>query len=92
MDAPRVVDAIEMNQIAWRLRQTLNGRSFDCIYTKSDEFVITSPNAPPANLRAKIRSRQDLAEMLLLALSFDPNHGYPVDPGDTKVVTSPIPK
>jgi hypothetical protein len=86
IDAPRVVDAIEMSQIAWRLRQTLNGRSFDCIYTKSDEFVITSPDAPPANLRAKIRSRQELAEMLLMALSFDPNHGYAVDPGDIKVI------
>ena len=80
IDAPRAADAIEPNQIGWRLSQTLKDRSFDCVYTKSDEFVITSPSAPTANFRAKIRTHQDLAEMLFTVLTFEPQRGYPIDP------------
>jgi hypothetical protein len=84
-------DSVDYRQLLWRTEQSVNGKRVICVYTKSNELVITFPPSSswPANFRAKIRSQQDLAEMLLMVLTFDPRHGYPVDPS---VVVSPSAK
>jgi hypothetical protein len=82
-------DSIDKNQVLWRTEQTVNGKAVVCVFTKSQELVVTFPQGV-TNFRAKIRNKQDLAEMLLMVLTFEPEHGYPVDP--SAIVISPIKK
>jgi len=75
-------DSVNKDELLWRTEQIVNGKHVICAYTKSSELVITLPPSSswPANFRSKIRNQQDLAEMLLMVLTFEPNQGYPVEP------------
>jgi len=78
-------DSIERKQISWRIEQTVNEQKLVCVLTKASELVVTFP-AFRANFRAKVRSRQDVAEMLLMVSLFDPHKGYPAEPGTVEIV------
>jgi hypothetical protein len=70
------------DQVVWRRDEKIGDREFISIYTRSDELVIGVGGhwPPPANFRAKTRNQQELAEVLLMFLSYDPFHGYNADP------------
>jgi hypothetical protein len=72
-------ESIKKEEILWREEQVVNGQSFTCVYTKSEDLVISHQPLPVANFQAKIHSQQEMAEMLLMVLAFEPK-GYPVAP------------
>jgi hypothetical protein len=78
-------DSIDKKDVVWREQQVVNGQRMICVYTKSHDLVISFPKLR-ADFSSKIRSRQDLAEMLMMVVTFEPR-GYPVEPG--AVVTTP---
>jgi hypothetical protein len=80
-------DLVDRKDVAWREEQVINGQRVICVYTKSNDFVISIPKLI-TNFRSHIRTKQDLGEMLLMVLTFEPSHGYPVEPGAV-VVTPP---
>ena len=52
----------------WRREQKINGARVICVYTKSRDLIVTFPLS--ANFVARIRNQQDLADMLLMVLTF----------------------
>ena len=71
-------DLVAAKDVVWREDQVVNGRRVICVFTKSNDLVISFPQQV-ANFRAHIRNQQDLAEMLLMVLTYDPAHGYPAE-------------
>lgn len=53
----------------WKLDQVMNGKRVVCIFTKSHELLIAFPD-DLANFTAKIRTKRDLAEMMLMVLTY----------------------
>jgi hypothetical protein len=72
-------DSVDETRVAWKEDQIVNGRHLTCVYTKSGELIASFRDLPVANFSAKIRTQQELAEMLLMVLTFEPSHGYPVE-------------
>ena len=56
----------------WRTEQIVGGRKVVCIYTKSNELLITFPGAM-ANFYAKVRTQRDVADMMLMVLTYNPD-------------------
>jgi hypothetical protein len=75
------IDTIKKDQSLWREEQTIGENHFVCIYTRSHELVVTvfANRQPPADIRARIHSEKDMADVLLMVTTFDPQHGYSVD-------------
>jgi hypothetical protein len=69
------------SQVLWRQEQTIGKLHFVCVYTKSNEIFVSSYGSSRTSFSAKIGNRQELAEVLLMALSLDDEHGYVIDPG-----------
>jgi hypothetical protein len=80
-------DSVDQNDIAWREEQVVNGQRVICVYTKSNDLIVSN-RVQAANFRGHIRNQQNLTEMLLMVLTYDQVHGYPVEPG---AVTTPCP-
>jgi hypothetical protein len=80
-------DAVDKKDVAWREEQVVNGQQVICVYTKSNDLVVSIPQLA-VNFRGHTRNQQDLTEMLLMVLTYEPTHGYPVEPG---TVTTPCP-
>lgn len=74
------IDSVAKEQILWREEQSIGENQFVLVYTRSDELVIAVFGNITADFHAKIRNPRDLAEVLLIVLTFEPFHGYPVDP------------
>jgi hypothetical protein len=74
------VDSIRKEDVAWREEQIVNGERVICVYTKSNEFVVSIPRLA-VNFRGHIQNQQEIAEMLLMVLTYEPRHGYAVEPG-----------
>jgi len=74
--------AIDPSQVLWREEQTMNGQRVGCVFTRSDHFIVSFVSGHLANFSARIRDQKDLAEVLLMALSFDldEEQGYELDP------------
>ena len=53
----------------WRTDQVIKGKRVVCIYTKSKEPLVTFPG-DLANFHAKIRNPRDLADMMLMLLTY----------------------
>lgn len=68
--------AVKPKEILWRNTQFINNRRLECVYTKSHEFVATLQAS--TNFSAKIRNQQELADMLLMVVTFK-HEGYPLD-------------
>jgi hypothetical protein len=74
-------DSIPAEQVLWREEQEIGEKHFTLVYTRSGELVTTADGKVPlANFHTKIRNQQDLTEVLLMFLTYEPVHGYPVDP------------
>jgi hypothetical protein len=84
------VDAysIDKKDVSRRVEQVANGQQVICVYTKSNDLVVSIPHLA-VNFRGHIRNQQDLTEMLLTVLTYQPTPGYPVEPG---TVTIPCPE
>jgi hypothetical protein len=80
-------ESVDQNDVAWREEQVVNGQRVICVYTKSNDLIVSN-RIKAVNFRGHVRNQQDLAEMLLMVLTYDPVHGYPVEPG---TVTTPCP-
>jgi hypothetical protein len=78
----REVDSVPQDQVVWRRDEKIGDREFISIYTRSDELVMSlgGHHHPAADFRAKIRNQLELAEVLLMFVSYDPFHGYKADP------------
>ena len=59
-----------MDHKRWRTEQVINGKRVVCIYTKSKELLVAFPE-DLANFYAKIRNPRDLADMMLMVLTYD---------------------
>ena len=75
---PKAIDSIEAKDVRWRAEQIFDGHHVVLVYGPSGLVAISILDRA-ANFRAKIRNQQDLAEMLLMVLTFETSRGYPVD-------------
>jgi hypothetical protein len=57
----------------WRTEQIINGKKAVCIFTKSKELLVAFPDEL-ANFYAEIHSQQDLADMMLMVLTYRSSH------------------
>jgi hypothetical protein len=73
-------DLVKAEDVAWREEQVVNGQRVICAYTKSNDLVVSIPRQI-VNFQSQIRDQQDLTEMLLMVLTYEPTHGYSVEPG-----------
>jgi hypothetical protein len=80
-------DGIDKREVVWRKEQVLNGQPVICVYTKSKRLIVSIPRQN-VNFEGTIRSQEDLADMLLMVLTYG-SQGYPVEPG--VVVRAPQP-
>lgn len=53
----------------WRTEQIINGKKAVCIFTKSKELLIAFPD-DLTNFYAEIHSQRDLADMMLMVLTY----------------------
>jgi hypothetical protein len=67
------------NSILWQRKQMLHRHHVVCVYTIQKELIVTFPYLT-ANFRAKVNSKQDMADMLLMVLSYEPVAGTPPEP------------
>ena len=67
-------DEVSKNMVLWHDEQIVNGERVLLVFTKSKELIISFPisTARAINFRAKIRSQKELAEMLLMVLTYQP--------------------
>lgn len=67
-------DEVSKNRVLWHDEQIVNGERVLLVFTKSKELIISFPisTARAINFRAKIRSQKELAEMLLMVLTYQP--------------------
>lgn len=75
-------DSVEKGAVAWRIEQIVEKQRVIVLYTNSNELIVAFPKLI-SNFHAKIRNPQDLAEVLLMVLTFEPYKGYEMDPGRT---------
>jgi hypothetical protein len=73
-------DLVERKDVAWREQQVINGQEVICVYTDSNNLIVSFPRLV-TNFQGHIQHNQDIVEMLLTVLTFEPTHGYAVDPG-----------
>jgi hypothetical protein len=63
------VDPKVTRSAVWQTEQITGGRKVVCIYTKSKTLLITFPESS-ANFYAKIHNQRDVAEMMLMILTY----------------------
>jgi len=80
-------NTVEKSDIAWQEEQVVNGKRVLCLYTKSNHFFVTIPQ-DMIFFDADIRGQKDLADMLLMALTWDVPR-YPVEPGTIERLKKP---
>jgi hypothetical protein len=73
-------DQVDKNEIAWREEQVVNGQQVVIVYMKSGHLLVDIPKLI-VGFDATTTSQQDIAEVLLMALTWDTAHGYPAEPG-----------
>ena len=76
---PKAIDSIEKKDVQWRVDQIWNGHRVVLVYGSSGRVAVSIIDLA-ANFQAKVHNEQELAEMLLMVLTYDPRQGYPVDP------------
>ena len=77
-------DEVNKDDVVWRAEQLISGQQVMCVYTKSNHVIISIPKLI-VNFEADIRNQRDLAEMLLMALTWDMTHGYPAASGAIEI-------
>lgn len=78
-------DSIDEKDVDWRAEQVLNTQRVICVYTKSNDLIVSIPRLA-VNFRGHIQNPHELSEMLLMVLTYEPNHGYPFEPGTVTVM------
>lgn len=73
-------DSIQKDEVTRREEQGVTGQQVICVYTKLNDFLVSIPKLA-VNFGAHIRNQLDLAEMLLMVLTYRPVHGYPFESG-----------
>ncbi len=73
-------DLVDKKDVAWREEQVVNGQQVVCVYATSSDLIGSFPRLV-TNFQGHIERQQDLAEMLLMILTFEPTHGYAVESG-----------
>jgi|HubBroStandDraft_6_1064221.scaffolds.fasta_scaffold02825_3 hypothetical protein len=73
-------DLVDKKDVAWQEEQVVNGQQVICVYTTSNDLIVSFPRLV-TNFQGHIERQQDLAEMLLMILTFEPTHGYAVESG-----------
>lgn len=81
------VSSEKESHILWKQEQSINGKKVQCVYTKSHQLIVNFPELH-AYFYARIHSRQELAEMLLMTVTYD-IHEYPVDPSSLGQLRKP---
>jgi hypothetical protein len=81
-------NTVEKSNIAWQEEQVVNGKQVLCLYTKANHFFVTIPR-DMIFFEADIQSQKDLADVLLMAVTWDMTHGYPVEPGTIERLKKP---
>jgi hypothetical protein len=80
LQSARVLEPADHSDVLWRQEQTINGHAVVCIYTKSQELLISFPGLI-GHFSAKITGQQDIADMLLMVLTYNErSEWYPIDP------------
>jgi hypothetical protein len=74
------VDLVDRKDVAWREEQVINGQEVICVYTNSNDLIVSFPRLL-TTFQGHAQHNQDIAEMLLTVLTFEPTRGYAVDPG-----------
>jgi hypothetical protein len=65
----RVNDPSLVKKTLWRKEQTLDGHRVILVFTKDNQLTISFPDWQ-ANFFGKVRSQQDVADMLLMVLTY----------------------
>ncbi len=71
--AGEYANTIEAGQILWKRQQRLHGRNAVLVMNRENRLFVTfagTDDHPPANFFASIGSTQDLADMLLMVLTY----------------------
>ena len=71
------------DQLQWRQEQEMNGKHVTLAYTKDQDLIVTftdNQGSYPVNFTAHVRNEHDVAETLLMVLTYEPTHGYLVPP------------
>lgn len=63
---------VSKSMVLWREEQTVNGERVLLVFTKSKELIVSFPlsTAKAINFHAKIHNQRDMAEMLLMVLTY----------------------
>jgi hypothetical protein len=73
-----LANMVEPSDLEWREEQVVNGEQMVCAYTKSHKLIASFPRMN-ANFEADIRNDRDIAQALLMILTYDGTHAYPAD-------------
>jgi hypothetical protein len=73
-------DRVGPDQLVWKHEQGINGLKAVFVLTKSRELIVSFPQSS-TNFRARVSSSSDAAEMLLMIFTYNPQTGYPSQPG-----------
>jgi hypothetical protein len=84
-------DLVDKKDVAWREEQVVNGQQVICVYMTSNDLIVSFPRLV-TNFQGHVQRQQDLAEMLLMILTFEPTHGYGVESGAIVPVPQQQPK
>lgn len=74
---PDPIASEKVSHILWKQEQVIDGKKVQSMYTKSHQLVVSFPELH-ADFFATIHSRQELAEMLLMVVTYRTEQ-YPVD-------------
>ena len=77
-------ESIEERQIAWKQKQDLKGQSVTFVLTKSHDIVVSFPEYG-TNFLAHIRNESEMADMLLMVVTFSPYADPPTESVPKKV-------
>jgi hypothetical protein len=77
------VTLVKQSDIAWRSQQIIGGRSLTMVCTRANDITITLGDG--TNFGARIRTSQEMADLLLMAVTYDEKKGYPVASKDITV-------
>jgi hypothetical protein len=83
--------SVAKDQLRWQEEQEINGKHVTLAYTKDQDLIITftdNKGTYPVNFTAHVRDEHEVADTLLIVLTYEPSKGYPVQP--EQIVAVPL--
>ena len=77
-------ESIEERQTVWKQKQDLKGQTVTFVFTKSHDLVVSFPKYV-TNFRAHIRNESEIADMLLMVVTFSPYADQPTESVPKKI-------